>query len=312
MSLCKSLRDGITAATRIPAPLVVLFSVSLVAALALTLPVSAAMNKWVAHRLTASDLARDFDGLTLLEPLVSASTVLQSDTALSADAMAASRTAATALVTMLATALVAVLIAPLPGIVLGGGVLLTYVEGRFAWRRFLWGAWHWLLSFFMLALFFGLCVALVGTLGLIALAVAQAAQLPALTILMLALVALMYAVLALTFEYARIIAVADGTRNFFQSLGRAAVLVTRQPIRTLGLYGLMSAVGLAWIPLYADVAAPLIPFEWSLLAIAAQQFFILSRLWTRLARWASEAALYRQGCASKFCRVGIRRWDRIE
>jgi hypothetical protein len=294
MSVWKSFRDGIIAATRIPAPLVVMFGVSLVIALALTVPATAAMNTWIGRRLTARDLARDFNGLTLLEPLISASAVLQSDTAPSTDAMASSRTAATVLITLMITALAAALIAPLPGIALGGGVLLTYVEGRFAWRRFLWGAWHWLLAFFMLAIFFGLCVTLVVTLGLMALAVVQAIQSPALTTLTLVLVAVVYAVLAMTFEYARVIAVAEGTRNFFQALGRAAVLVARRPAQTFGLYALMSAFGLALIPLYADVAAPIIPFEWAVAAIAAQQFFILSRLWTRLARWASEAALYGQ------------------
>ena len=294
MNLAKAVRNGITTSTRIPAPLVVSFIASLIVALALTIPVTMAMNAWVGHRLIARDLARDFDGLALLEPIVSASTVLQSDATPSPEAMVSSRAAATTLLTMLTTALVAMLVAPLPNIALGGGVLLTYVEGRFAWRRFLWGAWHWLLSFFMLAIFFGVCAILIVTLGAIVLAAVKAAQAPALTTLALVLIGLAYAVLAMTFEYARIIAVVEGTRNFFQALGRAAVLVVRQPVRTLGLYVLMSAIGLALIPLYAKLAAPIIPFEWVLVAIAAQQLFILARLWTRLARWASEAALYRQ------------------
>jgi hypothetical protein len=269
-------------------------AVYLIVALALTVPVAAAMNTWVGHRLTARDLARDFDGLLLLEPMMSAGSLLSSGAPPFAGAMASSRAAATTLVAMLGTALVAGLIAPLPSIVLGGGVLLTYVEGHFAWRRFLWGAWHWLFSFFMLAVLFGLCATLVVTLGVIVLAFIGVGQVRPLTIPAVVMIGLAYAAVAMTFEYARVIAVADNTRNFIQALGRAVVLIARQPVWTLGVYALMSVVGLALIPLYANIVAPLIPFEWALVAIVAQQLFILARLWARLARWASEAALYRQ------------------
>ena len=294
MSLWKSLREGTTLATRIPAPLVVSFVVYLVIALTLTVPVTAAMQAWVGHRLAARDLARDLDGLLLLEPIVSATTVLQADAPSSAEAMAASRAAATTLTAMLGTVLVAMLVAPLPGIVLGGGVLLTYVEGCFAWRRFLWGMWHWLFSFFMLAVFFGLCATLIVALGAIALIVIEVAQVRPLTIPAVAMIGLVYAVVAMTFEYARVMAVAEDTRNFFQALRRAVVLIARQPMRTLGVYALMSVAGLSLIPLYANVIAPVIPFEWALVAIAAQQLFILASLWARLARWASQVTLCRQ------------------
>ncbi len=294
MSLWKSLREGTTLAARIPAPLVVSFVVYLVIALTLTVPVTAAMQAWVGHRLAARDLARDFDGLLLLEPIVSAATVLPADAPSSAEAMAASRAAATTLTAMLGTVLVAMLVAPLPGIVLGGGVLLTYVEGRFAWRRFLWGMWHWLFSFFMLAVLFGLCVTLIVALGATALIVVEVAQVRPLTIPAVAMIGLVYAVVAMTFEYARVMAVAEDTRNFFQALRRAVVLIARQPMRTLGVYALMSVAGLSLIPLYANVIAPVIPFEWALVAIAAQQLFILASLWARLARWASEVTLCRQ------------------
>jgi len=294
MNLTQAIKDGATSATRIPAPLVISFVVYLIVALVLTVPVTAAMNAWVGHRLTARDLARDFDGMLLLEPMVSASAAWQADTPPSAEVMAASRAAATTLLAMLATALVAMLVAPLPNSVLGGGVLLTYVEGRFVWRRFLWGAWHWLLSFFLLAIFFGVCATIVVALGAIALAIIEALQVRLLMIPALAVTGLVYAVVAMTFEYARVIAVAEGTRNFFRALGRAAVLIARQPMRTFGVYALTSAVGLALIPLYANVIAPIIPFEWVWVAVLAQQLYIFARLWAQLARWASEATLYRQ------------------
>lgn len=294
MKFTKAIKDGITAATRIPAPLAVSFFVYLMIALALTVPVTTAMNAWVGQRLTVRDLARDFDGLLLLEPIVSASIASQADTPASAEAMAASRPAATTLTAMLATALVALLVSPLPGALLGGGVLLTYIEGHFVWRRFLWGAWHWLLSFFMLAIFFGGCATIIVALGAIALTLIETVQLRLLMIPALVATGLVYVIVAMTFEYARVVAVADGTRNFFQAVGRAVVLIARQPIRTFGLYALTSAVGLALIPLYANVIAPFIPFGWALVAIAAQQLFILVRLWARLMRWASEVTWYRQ------------------
>ena len=292
MGPMKAIKNGITAATRIHQPLVVSLAVYLIVALALTVPVAAAMNTWVGHRLTARDLARDFDGLSLLEPMMSAGSLLSSGASPSAGALASSRAVATTLIAMLGTALVAGLVAPLPGIVLGGGVLLTYVEGHFAWRRFLWGAWHWLFSFFMLAVLSGLCAALVVTLGVVVLAFIG--QVQPLTIPAVVMIGLVYAAVAMTFEYARVIAVTDNTRNVVQALGRSVILIARQPVWTLGLYALMSVAGLALIPLYANVVAPIIPFEWALVAIVAQQLLILARLWARLARWASEAALYRQ------------------
>jgi hypothetical protein len=154
--------------------------------------------------------------------------------------------------------------------------------------------WHWLLSFFMLAVFFGVCATIVVASGAIAVALAEAMQVRLLMLPALAITGLAYAVVTMTFEYARVIAVADGTRNFFQALGRAIVLIVRQPVRTFGVYALMSAFGLALIPLYANLIAPVIPFGWALVAIAAQQLFILVSLWARLARWASEVALYGQ------------------
>jgi hypothetical protein len=82
-------------------------------------------------------------------------------------------------------------------------------------------------------------------------------------------------------------------------LGRAVAFVVRQPAQTLGLYLLMTAIGLALIPLYSGVVAPVIPFEWGLAAVAAQQLFSVARLWARLARLAGEVALYRQGIVSE-------------
>ena len=289
MSLWKALRDGISAATRMFAPLVVMFVVCLIVALVLTIPVGAAMNGWVGHRLAAYDLARDFDLLRVMEPLVTSVTAQQTEPASGAQA------AATLLTVMGGTILAAWLVSSLPNVVLGGGVLLTYADGRFAWRRFLWGAWHWLLPFAALLVIFDLCAALVIALGIGVLSVLEMVHASILTLPTLVLTALVYVALMMTFEYARAIAVADGTQNILRAVGRAVVSIVRQPVRTFGLYLLMAAASLALMPLYAIVLAPVIPFEWGLMAIAAQQFYVAARLWTRLARWASMIALYQQG-----------------
>jgi hypothetical protein len=298
MRLWKALRDGITTATRIPAPLAVLFIVYLAGALVLTAPVTLALNSWVGHRLAARDLACDFDGMLMMESLLSGNAALQpagtSDAAgapPAPGALAESRATATALLVMIGMALTAVLLAPLPSTALGGGVLLTYVEGRFAWRRFLWGAWHWLFSFLVLAAIFALCAAFIVTLGVGVAVALEAVKVSVLTVPVLVLTGLVYVALAMTFEYARVIAVAEGTRNVFRALGRAVVFIVRQPVPAFGLYLLMAALGLALIPLYAGVVAPFIPFEWGLVGIAAQQLFIVARLWTRLARLAGEMEL---------------------
>jgi hypothetical protein len=288
MSLWKAFRDGIATATRIPAPLIVMFLVTLIGALVLTVPVYAAMNAWVGHRLIARDLARDFDGWLLLEPLISGLSLE------SAAGTASAQGAAATLLMMVEMASLAWLTSSLPNAAFGGGVLLSYVEGRFAWRRFLWGAWHWLSSLVILSILFALFSALVVALGAGSVVILEAARVSALTIPALAVMGLVYVALMMAFEYARVIAIADGTRNIFRALRRAVAFIVRQPVRTFGLYVLMTALGLVLIPLYAGVVAPIIPFEWVLIAVAAQQFFIVARSWTRLARWASEVALYQQ------------------
>jgi hypothetical protein len=295
MSLWKALRDGIIAATHIPAPLVVLFVVYLVGALVLTAPVAVALNSWVGHRLAARDLARDFDALLAIESALSNNALQAAGTSSAPGAPAESRAAATTLFVMFGMALIAWQAAPLPDAMLGGGILLTFLEERFAWRRFLGGAWHWLLPFLALAVMFVLCAALVVTLGAGALIALEAAKASVLTVPVLVLTGLVYVALAMTFEYAHVIAVAEGTRNVFRTLGRAVVFITRQPVPTFGLYLLMAALGLALIPLYSGVVAPVIPFEWGLIAITAQQLFIVGRLWARLARLAGEVSLYSKG-----------------
>jgi hypothetical protein len=109
------------------------------------------------------------------------------------------------------------------------------------------------------------------------------------------LTGLVYVALAMTFEYAHVIAVAEGTRNVFRTLGRAVVFIVHQPAPTFGLYLLIAALGLILIPLYASVITPTIPFAWGVLGIAAQQLYIVGRLWMRLARLAGEVALYCKG-----------------
>jgi hypothetical protein len=139
------------------------------------------------------------------------------------------------------------------------------------------------------------CEAFIVALGAGILVALEAAHASALTIPTLALIVLVFMTLALAFEYAHITAVVEGTRNIFRALGHAVAFTVRQPGRAWGLYLLMTALGLVLIPLYSGLIAPLVPFPWGVAAIAIQQLYIVARLWTRLARWASQLALYRQG-----------------
>jgi hypothetical protein len=172
---------------------------------------------------------------------------------------------------------------------------LTFSDGYFAWKRFLWGAWHWLGSFLALSIILSLCVTLVVAVGIGLVVVVQVAQITALTTPIMVLSGLVCVILAIVFEYATVIGVAGRTLNIFQMLGRAVAFMVRQPVRTVSLYVLAAVLGLILIPLYSGVIAPVIAFEWGLVGIAAQQLFIVARLWTRLARQAGEIALYRQG-----------------
>jgi len=288
MSLWRAFRDGLTSATRIRAPLVIMFLVTWLLALVLTLPVAVTMNAWMGQRVISRELARGFDGWLLVEPWLRTATAGQAGVAPSDQA------AAYVLLAMMGTMLVAWLLSSLPNVLLGGGVLLTYAEGRFEWRRFLWGAWHWMLSFWVLALLWTLVSALVVAMGAGLLILPGVASTTVLMIPILGSVALVYAALMAAFDYARVIAVADGTRNILAAFGRSIALVVRQPLPSLGLYGLMSVLGLALIPLYANIIVPVIPFEWGAVAIAAQQLLIVARLWIRLARWAGQLSLYLQ------------------
>jgi hypothetical protein len=227
-----------------------------------------------------------------LEPLLSSARSAQAG-----QAATGTQPASTLVLAMSATTLAAWLLSSLPNAVLGGGALLIYVEGRFTWRRFAWGIWHWLLPFVLLAILFALSALVVVALGAVVVIILDVAHATGLTTPMWMLVALMYVLVAMAFEYARVIAIVEGRGNILRALGRAVGFIARQPLRSFGQYVLLSALGLALIPLYSSVIAPLVPFEWGIVAIAAQQLFIAARMWTRLARWAGEAALYQSALA---------------
>ena len=290
MNLGKSLREGAALATRQPAPLIILFGAYLVASLVLTLPVVAAFNAWLGQRLILRDVAGDFSLMLPIESLLSGNVLRQG----SASSGATGDTVALALVTMLMTALVANMAGSLIHAVLGGGILLTYVQGRWSVRQFVWGAWRWCMPFVVLWAIFSACATLITTLGSIVWGVLSATGASVLSGAALVLTGLVYLALSVTFEYARVIAVTRMRRNIFWALGRATAWIIRRPAQTVGLYVLMVALGLALMPLYAGIVAPLIPFAWGVVGIAAQQLVVAGRMWTRLARWAGEMTLYRQ------------------
>jgi hypothetical protein len=190
------------------------------------------------------------------------------------------------LVTLL-TLLVIPLFAWLPASFIGGGILLTYAEAPqpFAWRRFLWGCWHWFGAFLGINLLLGLLTSLLVTalvtgagfgLGLagswfnwISIPLSVLVLVPWLAIV----------------EYTRLLAVTGGTRNVFVTFGRAFVLAFRRAPDLAVLY----ALALLLLALVHAIFRPLLlalPLDWWPLYFVVAQAFILLRLWARMIRWA--------------------------
>jgi hypothetical protein len=168
-----------------------------------------------------------------------------------------------------------------------GGVLLTYFEAPKPFRlgRFFWGCWHWFGGFLLLALlqailFLFILLPLAG--GLVALGtLGSAAQWVA-----LALFVLLMVLWVMLFELARTRMVVTSTRNPFLGIGRAFVLLFRQPLLLLGYYGAAVLVLLALQAVFRLWINPNIPLGALLLALLVQQGFVTARLFTRAMRLA--------------------------
>lgn len=284
--MVQALRRGLFDAIRFPAPLVILFIIYLVGALLLTLPLYNGLNQMLASRLAAGEMARTFDVLRLFEISLDSARAAQPP---AAPAQGDETGAILAVLTILILILGAGPLAALPNALLSGGALQVYADRQFTWRRFLWGCWHWALPFVILWIGLGLVITLFIVLGIIVVVMSISGG--NLALVGLAVVMIAYFAVAMLFDYARVIAVAENRRNVFWALGQAFRLALRRPAQVGGLYAALLALGYLLIVVYNQVAA-LIPFEWAIIGIALQQILVAAQVWVRLARWASLLALY--------------------
>ncbi len=301
----QAIKRGLSDAIRFPAPLAILFAMYFVGALIITLPIFSELNQTfsLSRRLAASDLARTFDVMTLVEPSTSALAVSGGELGgdIGAEGQAASPDPAAVFTGLLVSAamllgaaLALAQLAALPGALVGGGALQIYADGRFMWRRFVWGCWHWALPFVALLILFGMLAALIALSSLAAIAALWAMGAGAWAMLVLLPVLAFYLAAAALFDYAYVIAVSEGRRNVFWALGQAFRFAFGQPLRAFGLYAALLLLGYLLIVVYNQIVSPIVPFNWAVAAIGLQQVFIAARLWARLARWASAMALYRE------------------
>jgi hypothetical protein len=188
--------------------------------------------------------------------------------------------------------LVAPLVTWLPSSFLAGGILLTYVETpqEFSWRRFLWGCWHWFGAFLLINLLLGFVTQVFVVLLLIGVGFTSSAlggwvnwiTLPISVFIMTAWLAIL--------EYTRLLAVSGNTRNTFQTLGKAIGLIFRRPLALMGLYALSLLALLLAHLIFRPILLSGFVSGWPLFLIVSQ-IFIVTRLSTRLARWAGAVSI---------------------
>jgi hypothetical protein len=278
-------RRGLGLARRYPRLLVILYAANLLAALLLAALPALVLTQEAGHRPAIAEAADGLDAWLWIETLVQPQT---------GQDLAEGTATAALLVLLLAVALP--FAAWLPAAFLNGGLLLTYHEApaEFRWRRFLWGGWHWWGTFLVLGLIQALGAVL--TLGaLAAVAALLAGLLGSWVVWPVAAAGGLAAFLGLGWaEWARIVAVAEDTRNPLQALGRAARFLRRRPGPAAGLYGLSLLLAALLHAIYRLGLMPLLPLEKWLLVLAVQQSFVLGRLAIRLARLAGGTALLAQ------------------
>lgn len=294
MSGWHAFRAGLARALRYPWVLLILFAANLASALLLAALPALGLTAWVGHRPAIHQAADGTDAWLVIEGLLAslADTALGQETGVSEFAQKAIYVALANLVALL---LVPVL-AWLPTAFLTGGVLLTYAEAPapVRLRRFLWGCWHWFGAFLLLGLGQGILFTLVfvAVAVVVVLLISALGQWLAWVIMPLA-VLFGVAWLAL-FEYTRVIAVVEGTRNMARAFGRTVRFCFRCPLAVGGLYGLaLLMLGLAHA-LFRVGLFPRLPLRWWLLVLVVQQAFVLVRLWARLVRLAGATMLYHE------------------
>ncbi len=284
-------RAGLSRALRYPWVWIVLFVVNLASALLLAALPAAGLTAWLGHRPAIRQAADGTDAWLAIEGLLASF----ADTALGQTAGVSefARKAIYFALVNLAAWLLLPLLAWLPAAFLTGGVLLTYTEGPipFRLRCFLWGCWHWFGAFLLLSLVQGLTFVVFLTAGIVvvALSASLAGWLAWAVLALLILFALIGLVL---FEYTRVVAVVEGTRNVARAFGSAVRFCFRRPLAVAGLYGLALLTLALLHVLFRAGLFPRLPLTWWPLVLVVQQAFVLARLWARLARMAGAVALY--------------------
>lgn len=179
----------------------------------------------------------------------------------------------------------------IPASFLNGGILLTYLEDRFGWRRFLWGCWHWFGAFFLLNITQGfLATVTFGGLltALLALSAILGNWINWIGFPLIILLALLWLAI---FESTRLLAVREGTRNIFQAFGKAIRFVFSK-LLTLFLLYIFSLLSLSLVhAIFRLGLMPILPLSWWPIVLIFTQLFIILRLGIRLARWAGLVAL---------------------
>ncbi len=97
----------------------------------------------------------------------------------------------------------------------------------------------------------------------------------------------------LVFDYAKVLTVLEERRSAVGAAWSSLVFTLRHPIRTVGLYAAIGAVGISLLLLYGLVApGALQQSYWTVaFAFALGQIHILGRIWTRLLFLSSQSAL---------------------
>jgi hypothetical protein len=287
-------REGLARALRYKWMLLILLAVNLLSALPLAALPAVGLADGLGRRPAIREAADDIDAWFVIEALM----VSPTDRALGAGSLPElTRWLRRAPLLGLLTAAALPLLAWLPAAFLSGGLLLTYAEApqHLRWRRFLWGCWHWWGAFLLLGAVQGF-VAAVGFFLVVAALAAAAASVGGWSLWVLIPPLTLCAVLWLAlFEYTRIIAVVEDTRNVVRAFGRAALFTLERPLAVAGLYGLALLLLGAVHALYHWGLSPYLPLDWWLPVLIVQQAFILARLWARLVRLAGSVALYQGG-----------------
>jgi hypothetical protein len=104
--------------------------------------------------------------------------------------------------------------------------------------------------------------------------------------------------LTLLFDYAKVRAVVEDRRSMIGAVLASGRFIARRPVRVLGLYFLNVALFAIVVLIYALVAPGAGSAGATMwIAFALGQLYVLGRLWTKLAFYASEVALFQSELA---------------